>query len=277
MSSDDICGIIMPIGAMPPRYSPEHWSGVRKALERAIQAAEMVPQAVWENQPNDIIQGKILKNLYENEVIVCDVSGLNPNVMLELGMRLATGRPTILVADGTDKLPFDTSVISHSFYPPSLEYHSTAKFLDELTEKICRVRQDYQDGKYRSFAQNFDFTVVAPKEIPVTAESYIIERLDAVEASISRIADAVSKPIRLKDLIVSPSAILETANDFAPDISTAQKAPPRDDIEIGTRVFHSKFGYGVVVEQDGNKLEIEFGAGIGQKRVLDSFVSLSSE
>ena len=49
--------------------------------------------------------------------------------------------------------------------------------------------------------------------------------------------------------------------------------PGRTDIEIGQRVFHSKFGYGTVAEIEGNKLEIDFEHS-GRKRVLDSFVSV---
>ncbi|MDT9597878.1 ATP-dependent helicase [Sphingosinicella rhizophila] len=48
--------------------------------------------------------------------------------------------------------------------------------------------------------------------------------------------------------------------------------PGRSDIEIGVRVFHSKFGYGKVAEIEGNKLEIDF-EHAGRKRVLDSFVN----
>ncbi|MCP5397612.1 MAG: UvrD-helicase domain-containing protein [Sphingomonadaceae bacterium] len=51
-------------------------------------------------------------------------------------------------------------------------------------------------------------------------------------------------------------------------------AKPRTDIALGARVFHEKFGYGVVTDQEGNKLEIEF-EHAGTKRVLDSFVSLA--
>ncbi len=47
----------------------------------------------------------------------------------------------------------------------------------------------------------------------------------------------------------------------------------RDDIAIGCRVFHTKFGYGEVMEKEGNKLEIEFEKS-GAKRVLDSFVEV---
>ena len=48
-------------------------------------------------------------------------------------------------------------------------------------------------------------------------------------------------------------------------------AKPRSDIAIGARVFHDKFGYGEVLGQEGNKLEIEFETS-GRKRVIDSFV-----
>ena len=49
-------------------------------------------------------------------------------------------------------------------------------------------------------------------------------------------------------------------------------AKPRTDIAIGARVFHDKFGYGEVIGQEGNKLEIAFEAS-GRKRVIDSFVT----
>ncbi|MFW2829844.1 ATP-dependent helicase [Sphingomonas sp. ID0503] len=49
-------------------------------------------------------------------------------------------------------------------------------------------------------------------------------------------------------------------------------AKPRGDLGLGQRVFHQKFGYGVVAEIEGNKLEIDFEQA-GRKRVLDSFVT----
>ena len=48
-------------------------------------------------------------------------------------------------------------------------------------------------------------------------------------------------------------------------------AKARTDIAIGQRVFHDKFGYGTVTDQEGNKLEIAF-EHAGTKRVIDSFV-----
>ena len=48
----------------------------------------------------------------------------------------------------------------------------------------------------------------------------------------------------------------------------------RTDLAPGQRVFHGKFGYGTIVGQEGNKLEIDF-EHAGREKVLDSFVSAS--
>ena len=53
-------------------------------------------------------------------------------------------------------------------------------------------------------------------------------------------------------------------------------AKPRGDIVIGAQVFHDKFGYGAVIDQEGNKLTINFETS-GEKRVLDSFVKLADQ
>ncbi len=59
-----------------------------------------------------------------------------------------------------------------------------------------------------------------------------------------------------------------------PTVETTWEASPRasgGDFKIGERVFHQKFGYGVVRDIDDAKLEIEFEKA-GTKRVLDSFI-----
>ena len=47
----------------------------------------------------------------------------------------------------------------------------------------------------------------------------------------------------------------------------------RSDVVVGSKVFHSKFGSGVVTTIEGNKLEIDF-EHAGAKRVLDSFIEV---
>ena len=91
---------------------------------------------------------------------------------------------------------------------------------------------------------------------------------DAARTNPSRVASrgpgwqrAAAAPIDMIHKRVAESS--RSAASFA--------AKARSDLAVGTRVFHDKFGYGAVAEQDGNKLEIDFDSA-GRKRVLDSFV-----
>ena len=52
----------------------------------------------------------------------------------------------------------------------------------------------------------------------------------------------------------------------------APARPKRDDpVEVGTRVFHEKFGYGTVTRTEDDRLDVSFDKA-GDKRVLDRFV-----
>ena len=51
-------------------------------------------------------------------------------------------------------------------------------------------------------------------------------------------------------------------------------APPKSsakNFKLGERVFHIKFGYGIITEMEGNKLVVNFETS-GDKKVIDSFV-----
>jgi DNA helicase-2/ATP-dependent DNA helicase PcrA len=51
----------------------------------------------------------------------------------------------------------------------------------------------------------------------------------------------------------------------------AKSTGANSDFSNGDRVFHQKFGYGLVTKVDGNKLTIAFDKA-GEKKVVDSFV-----
>ena len=131
-----ICGIIMPISGSDDFHTAAHWDEVRSVFDEAIQAAGLAPKPVWIAGDTNIVQAKILKNLFENDIVLCDVSTLNPNVMLEFGMRLTTRKPTVVVAEVGTKLPFDTTVIHTEFYDPSLKHSKVKEFIVSLTREL---------------------------------------------------------------------------------------------------------------------------------------------
>lgn len=64
-----------------------------------------------------------------------------------------------------------------------------------------------------------------------------------------------------------PASRARTSSAF----SMADKG--RDDVKSGMRIHHKKFGYGMIMAIDGNKLEIEFEEA-GLKHVMDSFIEI---
>ena len=57
---------------------------------------------------------------------------------------------------------------------------------------------------------------------------------------------------------------------------TAKATPEVSAFAIGERIFHEKFGYGIIEDADGNKLTINFEQA-GLKKVVDSFVTLATK
>lgn len=71
---------------------------------------------------SDVIQGEIIRNLDEADLVLCDMTTLNANVFFELGIRTALDKPVATVRDmHTDSIPFDHSIVNCHQYDGRLE------------------------------------------------------------------------------------------------------------------------------------------------------------
>ena len=134
-----------------------------------------------------MIQSAILQNLYENDVVICDVSGLNPNVMLEAGLRLSTKKPTVIITDRIQKPPFDISNIGYLNYQKDLEYNAIEDFIEKLSIKIRDVHEAFSKGSYKSFVEQFKFETVSPETVSVPADQFLREQITQLAGAIRRI------------------------------------------------------------------------------------------
>lgn len=67
---------------------------------------------------------------------MCDVSERNPNVLFELGMRLAFDKPTVIIKDDITNNCFDIQGIKYIPYPRHLQIWDMEEFIDKLAEEI---------------------------------------------------------------------------------------------------------------------------------------------
>jgi hypothetical protein len=231
-----LCGVVMPIAGFSS-YETSHWLNVKDIICRAIRAAKLDPRPVWEGGNADVIHDRIVYNIFEMDVVVCDISGLNPNVMFELGMRLTLGKPTVLVCDDSTSLPFDTRLIEHIIYDRQLSYHSMEKFILGLSERINEVVQAQKENEYRPFIQRFGtFEVPKLKREEVSADSVILHRLNRIEnmlAGVSRhsyvnISDAyITKPAKNDDLRSFMTGVISRAKGN----QVAERVSVLDDVD----------------------------------------------
>lgn len=185
-SSGPVCGIVMPISAIGD-YSEAHWADVQEILSESIEAAGFTPNLVSNTDDVGIIQKRIIQNLYQNPIAVCDVSGKNPNVMFELGLRLAFDKPTIIVKDDKTSYSFDTSPIEHLGYPRDLRFGKIVDFKEELTTKIKATHEKATtDPNFTTFLKHFGtFTVAKLDTQEVSKEDYILDELRNLRQAIT--------------------------------------------------------------------------------------------
>lgn len=180
----NVCGIVMPISAIDD-CSASHWEDVKRILCEAIATAGYTPNLVSDANDSGIIQKRIVQNLYNNEIVVCDVSCKNPNVMFELGMRLAFDKPTIIVIDDKTNFSFDTAPIEHLRYPRNLAYFEILRFKQSLSNKIVGTIQASKELGYTIFLKHFgEFKVADIEDKKGSMDEAILSRVNDLYAEV---------------------------------------------------------------------------------------------
>lgn len=174
----------MPISAIDG-LSEGHWKDVNEILSSAIGEAGFKPFIVSNADEIGVIHKRIFQNLYELPIVICDVSCNNPNVMYELGMRIAFDKGvTIIVKD--DETPFaktfDTAPIEQLVYPRDLRHNLIETFMESLTRKITATWRKFESDDYESILSSFGkFQTVDLKTEEVSSTEYIVSRLGRIE------------------------------------------------------------------------------------------------
>ena len=184
----DICGIVMPISSIDG-CDENHWSDVLNIISDSINSIGMAANLVSNADDVGVIHKRIIQNLYNNPIVVCDVSCKNPNVMFELGMRLAFDKPTIIIKDDKTSYSFDTSSIEHIEYPRDLRFNRINDFKAKLAAKIRSTLELHRKSpEQTTFLKHFgEFTVAKIETKEVSSLEFIMEELRSIRGSVRRL------------------------------------------------------------------------------------------
>ena len=206
------CFIIMPITTPPDRVElykgdDDHFSHVLDHLFKpALKNAGFKPVPP-KSTGSDVIHAEIIKQLSTCDLVLCDMSILNPNVFFEFGIRTALNKPVALVVDDMTKktVPFDTSIINFHTYTSSLDAWSIANEISALAEHILKAYEKNKEHnslwKYFGIAQTGNFK---PEEA---------ELGDKIDLLIQEVSALKSKQTELGRPI-APHGIIERSSRF---------------------------------------------------------------
>ena len=142
---ENMCFVIMPIGELES-YPPDHFQQVYEdILKPAITQAGYIPKRADDDRASNMIQVRIIEDVVNAPMAVCDLSTRTPNVLFELGIRQAFDLPVVLVQEkGTPRI-FDISTINTIDYGKELRYREVLKDVETICEAI-KATKDSSKG-----------------------------------------------------------------------------------------------------------------------------------
>jgi hypothetical protein len=225
------CFIIMPITtpeSLQDRYrdGSDHFRHVLECLLiPSVEAAgyKAIPPKA---QGSDLIHAEIIANLEKSDMVLCDMSSLNPNVFFEFGIRTSLNKPVCVVKDEyTKTVPFDTGILNHQEYKGSLEPWELAEEIKKLAEHL-RIAEERSKGE-NSLWKFFGFRAEAQPYTGGTDTDdkidYLGMQMDSLRQQVSNLlAHTSSRQMEVKGRAVDDQAIVDFIERFV-----ASHAAPR--------------------------------------------------
>lgn len=262
------CFIIMPIST-PEGYTENHFKQVYETIiAPAVVKAGYEPYRVDDDRICDSIIDKILRNLVECEMAVCDLSSRNPNVMYELGIRQAYGKKVVLIQDEKSQPIFDVSAINTVFYNSRRIYEDVIASQNNISEAIISTAKE-DSISLMSIANMRPATIEAQSE---NDDKQISEKLLlSILSTVRRLEQSqVMQSRKLNVPITSNDYILARYFDLQNDIDKAISRQKVDKDELD--YYRRKISFFISeLLHDSNMLSDE------QKDILASAINIRNK
>lgn len=115
--------------------------------------------------------GSITEQLYaaieESDLIICDITNSNPNVMYELGYAHALSKPVILISQRSERMPFDVRSVRTLFYDTELgPSNDSVSELETLIKEALQNPDQFSSRPRTETAVNTVFVSYSHKDAP---------------------------------------------------------------------------------------------------------------
>lgn len=244
------CGIVMPISDIDG-YPTGHWAEVKEIIRAAVESIRQYSfrvALVSESDVTGVIQKRIMQRLYSDDIVICDVSAKNANVMFEVGIRLAFDKPTVLIKDDATPYIFDTGPLEHIEYPKSLRHTAIQHFAAVLADKVQATYERTQsDANSTSYLKSFgDFEVAKIGTEVVDGQDLLLRRMEEMQSQIAglqrMVADTTSTMAQLTQPLKVSTGVTAPAGPAISGTGLLGLVDMQGGLKIGEAI--SRFGKG---------------------------------
>jgi hypothetical protein len=171
------CFIITPIGDTNSTTRRSTDGLIRSVIRPVLDQLDYESHAAHEISVSGSITRQVVERVLKSDMVVANLTDMNPNVMYELAIRHAAQRPVVILAHKGTNLPFDVADQRTIFYTDDIMGGL------ELTE---RLRQAVIDAAADTTIDNPVSSALQGIEILKSAkqgsfEQIVLERLDRIE------------------------------------------------------------------------------------------------
>lgn len=145
-SENNICFVVSPIGS----EGTEKYKIFKDVLDCIIKPAFQnggyeinIIRADEISKPGSLIKD-VLESLVSSYIVIADLTGQNPNVFYELGIRHALSNRTILIAQNIDDVPSDLREYRTIIYDTSAR--GAQRFKDRIKEFVKQIKESPQSA-----------------------------------------------------------------------------------------------------------------------------------
>lgn len=167
------CFIITPIGAQDGRERRFADGITNEVIEPVLKEFEMTPIVAHRISETGSINDQVIQHIYKDKLAICNLTGLNPNVMYELGVRYTMRKHTILICEQGTRLPFDIITERTIFYTNDIA--GSAELKQQLKDMISRI--EYSSEPDNPIFKVLDYENAMGKIKDEDASSAILEKL----------------------------------------------------------------------------------------------------
>lgn len=140
-ASEKVCFIISPIGQVETETNRKANGLYNAVIKPVLNDLDYECVRADEIDASGSINNQIISKIIDSKLVIVNLSGLNPNVMYELALRHAIGKPVIMLKEGSfSDMPFD--IIDQRTILYNDDLNSVVSTQNELRKKIEGIKSN---------------------------------------------------------------------------------------------------------------------------------------